>query len=341
MVIHTIGVEQRPNSLTQTARRAPETTTGFSTHLQQAQQKAPVAYTVKRGDTLSHIVASELRAAGKTATRKDIYGAVSEVARANNLSDPDAISPHQKLDLSPLAAFTQSKSSDALQTVQPRVAASAIPAAQSKPQHPILADRESARLLRSAAAVRANADETLRHAAAALELLLQDGPRVGFASARPAGAAKSAALAAPLAAASQPWAPLLSEPAWLSSNFGARKDPFTGRRAHHDGVDLAAGAGADIFPLMPGTVTFSGWKRGYGNVVIVDHGQKIETLYGHNDENLVAAGDQVDQTVSLGKVGSTGRATGDHLHFEVRKDGKAINPISFMKGRLLQVAGSL
>jgi murein DD-endopeptidase MepM/ murein hydrolase activator NlpD len=133
-------------------------------------------------------------------------------------------------------------------------------------------------------------------------------------------------------ATGMPWERAVNAPTRLTSGFGARRDPFTKRKDFHDGLDLAAPSGSDIHPLMEGTVTFSGWKSGYGRVVIVDHGDGIETLYGHNAKNLVAAGQQVDEKTVLGHVGSSGRSTGPHLHLEVRQNGKAIDPIAYLSG---------
>ena len=127
-----------------------------------------------------------------------------------------------------------------------------------------------------------------------------------------------------------PLPPLLPAPGVVSSNFGVRADPFDGQRKFHQGVDIAAAAGTPIHAVAPGRVVFSGVKPGYGNLIEVDHGGGWVTRYGHNSKNLVAVGDQVDAGRQLGLVGRTGRATGDHLHFEARRDGRAVDPKMFL-----------
>lgn len=111
-----------------------------------------------------------------------------------------------------------------------------------------------------------------------------------------------------------------------SSGFGWRDDPFTGKRAWHAGVDLAAPIGSPITSCWPGTVSFSGRRGGYGNLVIVDHPGGWQSFYGHNSENLVRVGDKIAAGKEIAKVGSTGRSTGPHLHFELRQGNQAWNP---------------
>lgn len=115
----------------------------------------------------------------------------------------------------------------------------------------------------------------------------------------------------------------------VSSGFGMRTDPITGEERFHHGIDIAAAEGAPVFPAAPGRVVFSGWKGGYGNFVEVLHDDGHVTRYGHNAENLVKAGDRVDSSRPLAYVGSTGRSTGPHLHFEVLMNGIALNPDTF------------
>jgi murein DD-endopeptidase MepM/ murein hydrolase activator NlpD len=112
----------------------------------------------------------------------------------------------------------------------------------------------------------------------------------------------------------------------VSSPYGRRKDPFTGEVDFHHGIDIASTAGSEIFAAADGRVVFSGWKQGYGNVVTIDHGNGYSTLYAHNEKNLVEVGEEVTADQLIAHVGSTGRSTGPHLHYEVRKNGKAINP---------------
>lgn len=129
-----------------------------------------------------------------------------------------------------------------------------------------------------------------------------------------------------------PWAPVLEGKARISSEFGMRKDPFNGEMAFHDGIDLAVKRGTGITALKDGVVAFSGWQGGYGNTVIVRHEDGLETLYGHASRTHVREGQAVKAGTVLADVGSTGRSTGPHLHFEVRKDGEAVNPIPYLKG---------
>jgi len=116
----------------------------------------------------------------------------------------------------------------------------------------------------------------------------------------------------------------------LSSGFGWRKDPFTSERRFHDGADIAAPLGTSIRAVLPGKVVFNGMKKGYGNVIILDHGRGLTTLYAHTSRNLASEGVMVQAGSVIAEVGSTGRSTGPHLHFEVRKDGKALDPMAFL-----------
>ncbi len=118
----------------------------------------------------------------------------------------------------------------------------------------------------------------------------------------------------------------------VSSLFGMRRDPFSGNVKFHQGVDIAAPAGTPVKAAADGKVIFSGQVAGYGNVVEVDHGNGWVTLYGHNASNLVALGDDIKAGQTVALVGSTGRATGPHVHFEVRQAGKAVNPDNLLGG---------
>jgi murein DD-endopeptidase MepM/ murein hydrolase activator NlpD len=116
----------------------------------------------------------------------------------------------------------------------------------------------------------------------------------------------------------------------ISSGFGWRKDPVHGQTRFHDGIDLAAKEGTPVRASLPGRVILSDYQEGYGNLVVLDHGHGFTTLYAHNRDNLVKEGDWVDKGSPLGKVGSTGRSTGPHLHFEVRRHGRHLDPRSFL-----------
>ncbi|MCL2415472.1 MAG: M23 family metallopeptidase, partial [Defluviitaleaceae bacterium] len=116
----------------------------------------------------------------------------------------------------------------------------------------------------------------------------------------------------------------------VNSHYGNRRHPSTGRTSFHTGVDLRAPHGTNVLAAQEGTVIFSGWQRGYGNTIIIDHGGGITTLYAHQSRNLVSSGDRVTRGQVIGRSGATGTATGAHLHFEVRRNGSHINPRPFL-----------
>src|SRR5688572_13035377 len=117
----------------------------------------------------------------------------------------------------------------------------------------------------------------------------------------------------------------------FTSGFGVRSDPFRGRAAMHAGIDLSGPIGTPIYATADGVVGRSQWVSGYGNLVELDHGRGIQTRYGHLSRSTVAAGQRVKRGEVIGLMGSTGRSTGSHLHYEVRIDGKAVNPVPFMQ----------
>ena len=117
---------------------------------------------------------------------------------------------------------------------------------------------------------------------------------------------------------------------WISSHFGHRSDPFTGRGAFHAGVDFAGPTGSRVIAVGPGVVTYSGWKQGYGNVVEITHPTGYVTRYGHNSRNLVPVGRSVQKNDAIAVIGSTGRSTGTHVHFEVLRDGNVLNPMKYL-----------
>jgi len=117
---------------------------------------------------------------------------------------------------------------------------------------------------------------------------------------------------------------------WMSSRFGRRTDPFTGRLAWHEGIDFAGKEGADIVSVGSGVVTWAGPRYGYGNMVEINHGGGYTTRYGHAEEVLVKVGDIVKKGQIVAHMGSTGRSTGPHVHFEVRLNGKAVDPARYV-----------
>ncbi len=121
---------------------------------------------------------------------------------------------------------------------------------------------------------------------------------------------------------------------WISSSFGLRTDPFSGSKSWHKGVDFAARPGAEVVAVGSGVVTWSGSYEGYGNMVEIDHGEGYVTRYAHNQENRVRVGDLVQRDQVIAALGSTGRSTGPHLHFEVYKNGRAVDPSVYIRKTL-------
>ena len=118
---------------------------------------------------------------------------------------------------------------------------------------------------------------------------------------------------------------------WMSSYFGRRTDPFTGKPANHKGVDFAGKSGAEVVAVADGVVTWSSNRYGYGQMVEINHGNGYATRYAHNSENLVAVGEEVRKGQTVALMGDTGRATGPNLHFEVLHRGRAVNPVKFIR----------
>ena len=118
---------------------------------------------------------------------------------------------------------------------------------------------------------------------------------------------------------------------WISSGFGERNDPFTGKKARHQGLDFAGTKGSEVVAVASGAVTWAGSRQGYGKLLEIDHGNGYLTRYAHNDQLLVKAGDGIVAGQEIAKMGSTGRASSPHVHFEVLYKGKAVNPHKFVK----------
>ena len=117
----------------------------------------------------------------------------------------------------------------------------------------------------------------------------------------------------------------------LSSGFGSRRDPINGRLAVHEGLDFLSELGAPVMATAPGKVVFAGWKGDYGKMVEIDHGLGIHTRYGHLKSITVKVGDEVTYRQQIGALGNTGRSTGPHVHYEVRVDDKAFDPMNFLE----------
>jgi murein DD-endopeptidase MepM/ murein hydrolase activator NlpD len=121
----------------------------------------------------------------------------------------------------------------------------------------------------------------------------------------------------------------------LGSRYGYRSDPFTGRASMHEGIDFNAPIGTPILAAGSGTVVFAGMHPGYGNQIDIDHGDGILTRYAHASRLLVKEGDIIKQGQKIAEVGSTGRSTGAHLHFEVRLNGESQDPLKFLSSGAL------
>ena len=118
---------------------------------------------------------------------------------------------------------------------------------------------------------------------------------------------------------------------WISSYFGKRTDPFTGKPANHTGIDFAGKFGDEVVAVADGVVSWSATRYGYGVMVEINHGNGYSTRYAHNSENLVAVGQEVRKGQIVAHMGDSGRATGPNLHFEVLRNGRRVNPVSFIR----------
>jgi len=121
------------------------------------------------------------------------------------------------------------------------------------------------------------------------------------------------------------------ETGWFSSDFGMRIDPFTGKKSFHEGVDFPAKTGTPIKAAAGGVVVFSAYHPGYGNMVAIDHGNELVSRYAHASRLLVNVGQVVLRGQEIAEIGSTGRSTGPHLHFEIRHNDIPLNPSRFLK----------
>lgn len=117
----------------------------------------------------------------------------------------------------------------------------------------------------------------------------------------------------------------------LSSGFGMRVHPRYGRRQFHSGIDLSAERGTPVHATADGIVSFSGWSKGSGNIVVIEHGQGLSTVYAHNTKNLIKVGQTVKRGQEIATTGSTGVSTGPHVHYEIWKNGECVNPETFEK----------
>lgn len=345
---------------------------------QETAEAAPAKHLVRTGDNLSRICKQYLLDLGLSPTARDIHVAVQKVAEANALSNKNLIIPGQQLDLTVLSASsgapreTTAAVEDDGETPTPELPVIQQTAAPTSvtPPSPIHSP-EMTEAVKALAALQPNislwtptilGDES------------EDDLHTEFQAFQPPSVEEVAAMGpfmAPEEAAlpvtpstlelervltmmdaliekhksvlaeletGSPWTQVLEQPAHLTSEFGIRRDPVSGRWQQHDGIDLAAPMGSQVYPFKEGQVIFSGWQSGYGKVVIVRHDDGLESVYGHNSQNLVHAGQRVTEKTPLSLVGSTGRSTGPHLHFEVRRDGQAVDPIPYLANEPIQLA---
>ena len=117
---------------------------------------------------------------------------------------------------------------------------------------------------------------------------------------------------------------------WMSSPFGERVDPISGKKAWHEGMDFAGAKGSEVIAVANGVVVFAGYRDGYGKMVEISHGKDMRTRYGHHEEVLVHAGQSVKRGDVIARMGSSGRSTGPHVHFEVLKEGRPVNPARYV-----------
>ena len=117
---------------------------------------------------------------------------------------------------------------------------------------------------------------------------------------------------------------------WMSSPFGERVDPISGKKAWHEGMDFAGAKGSEVIAVANGVVVFAGYRDGYGQMVEISHGKDMRTRYGHHEEVLVHAGQSVKRGDVIARMGSSGRSTGPHVHFEVLKEGRPVNPARYV-----------
>lgn len=124
-----------------------------------------------------------------------------------------------------------------------------------------------------------------------------------------------------------------AEKGWVSSRFGKRTDPFTGKQEYHRGIDFAGQRGSNVVAVAGGVITQAKKSSGYGNLVEIDHGNGYVTRYGHNQDMKVSVGDTIKKGEVVAKMGSTGRSTGPHVHFEVLKNGVHVDPMKFIRSK--------
>jgi len=310
----------------------PSVSKPFSGYLQQAVETRSVQSTtvheVKPGETLWKICRDSMAKGQKNVPSGAVHEAVQKVAAANRLSDPDKLQVGQRLDLSVLNTDprqTPSRSRQAVSVITPTISRGLeLALLRETTDIPRTSPGDSGSSFSKVSTV-SEPRSTVQDITGYIEDILSKAPAA--ASSSPSKNVLS-------------WQSLVEiSQARITSGFGMRKDPFTGDPEYHEGIDIAAPTGTAIYPLKAGEVTFSGWNGRYGRCVVVQHDDGTQTRYAHASRLFAKKGDRVDPKTMIAQVGSSGRATGPHLHFEYRVNGKAVDPMSvFRKGSALQVA---
>ena len=334
---------------TPSSSRLPQTTTSASFASQlKAATNASTRYTVKAGENLSQICETALRKAGRDTSPATIRDVVRSVAQDSGIANPDTVSVGQSLNLKAASSsvFTNTSPRARLpETVHtPRVVATAstksasstvpVPTtpAENKSTLEALAKRVVQTAQEAAAqepAGRAEAIASLRQEFSKQVSPEQTSNLIKLVEALVTSTEKSKS-ASTSTTGDTTLAHIVGKSATISSPYGTRPDPFTGKSEQHNGIDLAVESGTTVYPVASGIVISSGWQGTYGKTVVVRHADNTESLYAHNEQVSVKAGDKVTTSTPIAKVGSTGRSTGSHLHFEVRQNDHAIDPVGYL-----------
>lgn len=326
----------------------------------------PRSHVVRTGESLWRICKDALSASGAAPSKSDINDAVRRIAAANRLKDADVLSVGQKLDLSALRNTSSNAAGGPVGLLKAgRLTAAPAPNATRGTTQPTHIDTADSQVARQPSAVVARplgdakgggepVSRPLYRRLSNARPPLHLPPRVGAAETTMPTPEKTVDLTALMqsildpgsdptdsSSVTGPWSKILAGAGRFTSGFGIRKDPFSGKLQFHDGIDIAAAPGTAIYPYMTGTVKSAGWDAGHGNVVVIDHPNGMQTVYAHASQILVKAGDVVLKDTPIAKVGSTGHSTGPHLHFEVRQNNKAINPLPLITQDSLNVAKAL
>lgn len=322
-----------------------------------APSPAPAVHTVRKGDSLWRICEDALSAHGKRPSNSEINAAVQRVAATNSLRDADKLAVGQRLDLSAVHVSGAGKSvaaavrPTATETAPTPPGATPPPLASVDPVPAASRPRKSlGALFRPTEGPRGGGETPARPLFSKLSNArpVHITPQTGHTTPTEFTPKKAVDLTGLIqsilepgsvpadtsAAADSPWSTLLGGAGRFTSGYGLRSDPFTGKPQFHGGIDIAAAPGTEIYPYLPGVVKSSHWDPGHGNTVTISHPNGLETTYSHASELLVKAGDVVLKDTPIAKVGSTGRSTGPHLHFEVRQNNKPVDPLPFVKNSL-------